>query len=445
MDMLSVFLAVSVIVFIFLIILFIVARVSKNVEDKSKSKKAVLTANLKKLSQNPNNTKALMAVGEIYIEEKDWEKAFAVYAHLLEKSASLLPSEQLTININYGLAALNTKRIEEAKQGFLLARSFDQEAFQINYNLAYIYYLEKNYEKAIPLFRKSLIVSESNLQAKKYLGLAYRKDKKFHDALPYLSSTFEIVPDDKEVLFAIAECFFELGMNDNALKVCSRLRSDLVYGAESALYAGVLHMRLSQYENAAADFEIGLSHKNAKPEIQCELRYRYAQCCLKLRDIAKAILLLKQIQAISPSYRDVNELIINYQELNRNNALRVYLMAGQSEFIELCRKIVIKFFRNARVKIVDITVLTTHTDIVASVDTDRYTDTALFRFFRTQGTVGELSLRDMHEYLKELKAGSGVCCNAGNFTNEAVRFCESRPIELYPRERLNKLLSTINI
>ena len=119
-------------------------------------------------------------------------------------------------------------------------------------------------------------------------------------------------------------------------------------------------------------------------------------------------------------------------------------MAGQSEFVDLCRKVVARFFPAARIKIVDITVLTTHTDIVASIDTDRFTDTALFRFFRSQGSVGELLLRDFHERLKELKAGTGVCFSAGSFTEEAIRYSEGRPLELYDKDRLNKLLSTID-
>lgn len=444
MNIVIIFVAVSAIVFIFLIFLFILLGLRKKVEKKSKSRKATLATYLKKLSHNPNNVKALFAVGKIYIEDQDWEKAFSVYTNLLDRSSSLLPSEQLEINTNYGLAALKTKRIDEAKQGFLLARSFDQKSFVVNFNLAYIYYLEKNYDKAIPLLRKSLIVNENNIQAKRYLGLAYRKNKKFHNALPYLSSVFQVAPDDKEVLFVIAECFFELGMNEKASKIFTRLRTDPTYGPESALYVGALHMRASQYDKAIQDFVIGLNHKNIKPEVQCELRYRYAQCCIKLRDIGRAITLFKQIQAIAPSYKDVNTLILNYQELNQNKALRTYLMAGKSEFVNLCRKIVSKFFPNARIKIIDITVLTTHTDVVVAIDTDRYTDTALFRFFRTQGTVGELYLRDFHEYLKELKAGTGICCNAGTFTDEAIHFSEGRSIELYAKDRLNKLLSKIS-
>ena len=444
MDMVSIFLAVSFIVLIFIGLLALISKVTHQGGRKAKSKQALLAAGLKKLAQNPNDLHAMKAVGEIYVQDSDWEKAFTIYSKLYERSVGFSPSEQLDINIKYGLSALKSNRLKEAKDGFLLARTFDQDSFEINYNLGYIHYLEKDYEKAIPLLRKSLVMDEKNTLVRKYLGLSYRKLEKFNDALPYLKSVFEVSPEDKEVLFAIGECFFELGMNDNALKVFLRLCMDATFGPESALYCGVLHMKISQYEKANEDFEIGLKHPQIKLDVKNELKYRYAQSCIKLQNITKAISLLKEIQVASPTYKDVSSLILKYQELNQNKALRVYLMAGQSEFVDLCRKVFARFFPAASIKIVDITVLTTHTDIVASIDTDRFTDTALFRFFRSQGSVGELLLRDFHERLKELKAGTGVCFSAGSFTEEAIRYSEGRPLELYDKDRLNKLLSTID-
>lgn len=444
MDLLDVFVAVSVIVFVFLALLCIIYKVSKSAGKRTKPKQAILLSGLKKLSQNPNDVKALFSVGQIYIEQKSWENAFSVYTNLISRSSQLLPSQQLEINKNYGIAALNTKRLNEAKERFLLARTIDQEDFDINYNLAYVYYLEGEYDKAIPFFGRCLILNSENFKAKKYLGLSYRKTQNFNDAIQYLNAAFTIVPDDKEVLFTIGECFFELGMTDKALKVFYRLRTDPSYGAESCLYSGILHMKMSQYENAIQDFEIGLKHSNITDDVKCEIYYQYAQSYIKLKNISKAIDILNQIQKINPTYKDISQLIETYAELNQNVALRIYLMASQNDFVALCRKIVTKFFPMARVKIVDISVLSTHTDVTALLDMDRFTDTALFRFFRTQGSVGELSLRDFHEKLKELKAGTGVCCCAGDFTNEAIKFSEGRPIELYPKERLNKLLSKIN-
>ena len=118
-------------------------------------------------------------------------------------------------------------------------------------------------------------------------------------------------------------------------------------------------------------------------------------------------------------------------------------MSGQSEFVALCRKIVARFYPKAKVKIVDISVLADYTDIVAEIDTARFSDTVIFRFFRSQGTVGELLLRELHARLKEVKGGTGICMSAGSFTEEAVRFSEGRPLDLYDKTRLSGVLNSL--
>ncbi len=87
--------------------------------------------------------------------------------------------------------------------------------------------------------------------------------------------------------------------------------------------------------------------------------------------------------------------------------------------------------------------LASHTDIVASVDAARFSDTVIFRFFRSQSNVGELLLRDFHGRLKETKGGSGVCMSAGTFTDEALRYAEGRPIDLYDKTKLSTVLNSL--
>ncbi|WBP09551.1 restriction endonuclease, partial [Treponema pallidum] len=89
-------------------------------------------------------------------------------------------------------------------------------------------------------------------------------------------------------------------------------------------------------------------------------------------------------------------------------------------------------------------VLNTHTDIVSEIDTPKWADLVLFRFFRSQGSVGELVLRDLHGRIRELKAGKGICMTAGAFTDEARRFAEGRPMDLYDKNRLTRILNSID-
>ena len=408
-----------------------------------KNKAAVIREATKRLAQNPNDSAALLMVGDIYFQDQDWEKAYASYAPLLDQMSGRIPSEQFEISLRYGISAMKTDRFMEAKKGLLLAKNINPNHFEINYNLGYIYYIQKEYEKAVPFLRKALLTQPDNVMTLKYLGYTLQSLRKYQEALPSLKKVLDVQPDNKEALFAMGEWFYEIGSNDQALKIFTHLRVSPEIGSRAALYAGLIRMRANQLEKAIEDFEIGLKHDSIPLDIMNELRYNLATARIKTQDLQKALVQLKEIQTVSPGYKDVASLIMRYQELNQNKNLHTYLMAGQSEFVGLCRRIVSRFFPNAKVKILDISVLATYTDIVAEIDTPKWADLVIFRFFRSQGSVGELVLRDFHGRIKEMKAGKGICMTAGTFTEEARRFTEGRPMDLFDKNRLNKVLNAI--
>ena len=408
-----------------------------------KNKAAAIREATKRLAQNPNDSAALLTVGDIYFQDQDWEKAYASYAPLLDQMSGRIPSEQFEISLRYGISAMKTDRFVEAKKGLLLAKNINPNHFEINYNLGYIYYIQKEYEKAVPFLRKALITQPDNVTALKYLGYTLQSLRKYQEALPSLKKVLDVQPDNKDALFAMGECFYEVGSNDQALKIFTHLRVSPEIGSRASLYAGLIRMRANQLDKAIEDFEIGLKHDSIPLDIMNELRYNLAAARIKTQDLQKALVQLKEIQTVSPGYKDVASLIMRYQELNQNKNLHTYLMAGQSEFVGLCRRIVSRFFPNAKVKILDISVLATYTDIVAEIDTPKWADLVIFRFFRSQGSVGELVLRDFHGRIKEMKAGKGICMTAGTFTEEARRFTEGRPMDLFDKNRLNKVLNAI--
>ena len=435
--------------FIIIAVVAVVTVVMTGLKDRGalsigkKNKAAVIREATKRLAQNPNDSTALLMVGDIYFQDQDWEKAYASYAPLLDQMSGRIPSEQFEISLRYGISALKTDRFVEAKKGLLLAKNINPNHFEINYNLGYIYYIQKEYEKAVPFLRKALLTQPDNVMALKYLGYTLQSLRKYQEALPSLKKVLDVQPDNKEALFAMGECFYEVGSNDQALKIFTHLRVSPEVGSRAALYAGLIRMRAGQLEKAIEDFEIGLKHDSIPLDIMNELRYNLAAARIKTQDLQKALMQLKEIQTVSPGYKDVASLIMRYQELNQNKNLHTYLMAGQSEFVGLCRRIVSRFFPNAKVKILDISVLATYTDIVAEIDTSKWADLVIYRFFRSQGSVGELVLRDFHGRIKEMKAGKGICMTAGTFTEEARRFTEGRPLDLFDKNRLNKVLNAI--
>jgi hypothetical protein len=269
--------------------------------------------------------------------------------------------------------------------------------------------------------------------------------KKNKEAMTYIRKAIDLAPDDKESLYTLAECYYEANQTEQAQRIFAHLRGDPVMGASACLISGTINADARQYDKAIQDFELGLRHENIKPDVRIDLCYRLATAYLKQNEIGKALVHLKEIQMENPNYKDVSPLIGRYQELNANKNLQIFLMAPSGDFVALCRKIVMTYFPKAKIKITNISVNKNEwADILAEVDTSKWSDVIMFRFIRSQGMVGELIVRDFHSHLKEVKAGKGICIAVGTFSEEAKRYTEARLIDLIEKDRFTAMLNVVD-
>jgi len=412
---------------------------------KIKDKSHILKDANRRLATNPKDVEALASLGDLAWDEQDWERALKLYETLAEAGAGNPEVDEFLANSRYGMAALRLNRFDEAYKGLAVARTIKQDDFETNFNLGYLEYQRRSYEKAVALLKQASQQNPEHPLMLRYLGHSYFKIKAYKEALSTLRKAIDLQPDDKESLFAAAECYYELGNLDQALKIFSHLRADPQLGPSASLFAGTVHLNQRLYDRAIDDFEIGLKHQNTKIETLVELKYRLAAAYLKTQDIGRAVSLLNDVQSLYPNYKDVPALLAKYKELNSNRNLQAFLLGATSDFVTLCRKIALTFFPKAKVKITDISVQANDwADVLAEVETSRWQDVVLFRFIRSQGTVGELAVRDFHARVKDLKAGKGYCVTAGSYSDEARRFVEARLIDLIEKQALMNLLNTID-
>lgn len=409
----------------------------------SKKRTSIIRDATRKLSQNPHNASALNELSDLYYREHLWDKAFPLFETMLNIASSNKDIDPFQAALRHGICALHLKKNEDALRGLATAVKLNRESFEANYYLAQAYYQSNEYEKAIPYLKKSLIYNQDASNLHEWLGLSYYNIKRFRDALPYLKRALTDNPEQKAILFAMADSMQQTGFGEKALKVFLHLRPDPEFGARSCLAAGVMHMNSGSLEKAEQDFEIGLKHANIPQDVLLEIKYRLAGCYLQNKKMDQGLILLREIQVVNPTYRDVASLITRYQELKQNSNLQIYLAAGNSDFVALCRKITLCYFEHANVKILDLNVSTDNTEILAEIDTAKWEDIISFRFYRTTGTIGELHIRDFHGRIRDIKAGRGICLTAGSYSEEARNYIEGRPIDLIDKQGLIRILKRI--
>jgi tetratricopeptide (TPR) repeat protein len=414
---------------------------------RSKNKEGRVREANKRLTINPMDPEALNTIGDVYYEENAWDKAEKTYETLADIIArEPVPGiDKFEVFYRFGLSASKLGLTEQAYRGFSQARAMKQDNFEVNYNLGTLEFERKNYDKAIQLLQLARNQNPDNPAVLRCLGHSFFRLKKPKEAMSFIRKAIELAPDDKESLYTLAECYYEANQIDQAIKIFSHLRADPIMGPSACLISGNIHNEVRRADLAIQDFEMGLRHESIRPDILVELRYYLAVSYIKINEIGKAIPLLQLIQTDSPSYKDVNVLISKYQELNANKNLQIFLMATSADFVALCRKIVMTYFAKAKVKVLNIAVHKNEwADILAEVNTPKWSDVVMFRFIRTQGSIGELIVRDFHSHLKDVKAGKGVCMTVGVFSEEARRYTEARLIDLIEKDRLTAIMNTVD-
>ncbi len=411
---------------------------------RKKDKQSLLKEANRKLLQNPRDPEALQILASIAFEDGDYETAFKYYHTLIELVPTNPEIDEFEVTLRYAISALKIKKLQEAYKSFMIARTLRPENFEVNYNLGYLELLRKNYDKSTPLLKKANTLNPEHVDTIRYLAHSLFRSKEYAEAVKYFRKLLEYDPEDKNALFVLGQSYYELGQNENAIKIFSHLRTNPQLGPNASLLAGSLRMKVKQFDKAITDFEIGLKHENIRTEIKLELLYRLATAYLKSNNIENAIQAWTEITKINPDYKDTKDLLAKYREISANKNLQIYLMATSSEFIGLCRRIALNFFKNSVTKLTNINLhKNEYVDILAEVSTKKWEDVVLFRFVRGTGMIGELMLRDLYARMKEIKAGRGICMTAGTFSEGAKEFVEARLIDLIEGKDLLKIFNKL--
>lgn len=411
---------------------------------RQKNRATIIRECTNKLAHNPQNVQALEPLAELYYSEHLWDKALPLYENLLGLSSRHPEINIGETNLRVGVCMVKLGKAQESLNFLLTALKAQPELYETNFYLGQALFKTGDYEKAIPLLKKALTINPETQGINQPIGMACYKGHKFKEAVQFLRRALDENPEDKEALFALADSMQECGFGDKALKIFTHLRPDPKFGAQSSLSAGIIHTKMQQLEKAAQDFEIGLKLPDIPQETYLELNYRLAACYFRINKIALGLDCLNKIQAVVPVYKDVNQLIARYKELNSNSNLQIYLTSGTSDFVALCRNLVKIFHKNSFVKIVDVAVITDSIEILCEVENAKWEDKELFRFYRNSGSIGELYIRDFHAKIRDTKCDKGYCITSGSFSEEARKFIDGRPIDLIEKAQLMKLLKLVS-
>ena len=235
------------------IIILFVTTSKKHENDSKKGKKRLKTksnhalqkeAN-RKLAQNPKDAGALETLAGIYFDEEKFDKALRTYEILIDLCATQKEIDEFDVTLKFALSAMELKRFNEAFKAFMICRGMKQDIFEVDYNLGYLFFRQKSYEKSASLLLKARKINPEHNLCTRYLGHSLFQIKRVKEAALLLRKTIDMEPDDKESLFVLAQAYNSLGQQEQALRIFTHLRPDPVMGPNATLFAGKINLKLN--------------------------------------------------------------------------------------------------------------------------------------------------------------------------------------------------------
>lgn len=153
-------------------------------------------------------------------------------------------------------------------------------------------YHADNYEEAAELFKTARREAPRSTEAAFWLGMTYKVQSDYRNALPHLTDAVTLVPPIKEALVELIDVLYRLDRIEEANKWLSVAERDGIFPAKTAFLRGMALAKQGKYAEAivafeksktldkaytqAADFQIGLAYMMDRRYKQAAERFRAA-------------------------------------------------------------------------------------------------------------------------------------------------------------------------
>ncbi len=289
-----------------------------------------------------------LSSGIIYLRQENYQKA----AELLESAVELDP-ENWEPHYQLAIAYMGLDRYTEAYPEFKKATELNpakaDEVKQKHYAYWYDHFMPgvtalkgKEYDEAQRLFRESIAIDPTRVEALSNLGFAYHKTGKTEESLEAyagvvavdpqnvdawlamaeiqkelnrheetiasLEKILEIEPQNKTALLGIADSYRELGDNAKALAAYDRASAAMPDDAGLLFQMAVIHYKDDRLAEAARYFRKAAETSEPGGGLHLDALFNQAQMQVRLEDFEGAkntVLELIKLKDDAPEYHDL--------------------------------------------------------------------------------------------------------------------------------------------
>lgn len=332
---------------------------------------------------------------------------------------------------------------EEALKEYLLLLQKDPNTAD-NYFQAGRLFEERNKgAKAVNYYRKAISLQPRHGMAHLRLGLILYRAKKYADAKQYLEKALRFESDHYEAYYYVGRIQKESKDFVGALKSFEWATKAPDFKIKSLIERGTCYMEMNNNDRAISELERAIGQiKNPADGDALWAHYFLAAAYERTRKIERAIEQWEEIYRHKPGFQDIAQKLSQYQELRQDDVVKDFLTSSQSDFRGLCEQATTAMGLSMQ----SITDEKDGASIVAVEAKTNWRNTKamphLVRFVRVAELIDEATVRETYEEMRKQNITRAILVASSNFSRMAIDYAESRPIELYNKDKLQTLLKS---
>lgn len=436
----------------FIISKFKSKKVKERIKKISQEDKYIAIDELRKyLRSNPNDYDARGKLIDLLFESNMYLPALKECHMLINASASHPQIDEMKYTVKVGEAYYWLKNFQEAKKYLNIARKIDESDWKVNYLLAKMEYDNQTYDKAYAYINSATKTNNEDIDVLKLKGLISSQLNLNKETINCMLAVLKENGDDMEAVFYLAKSYFNVSRMEEAKKYLDLLTDHPNYSAEVLFLLGNIHYKDDMFSKAIDYLNDAIKTGLLKPKMVVEAHYAIAECYVKIHNIQNALHHLEEIRKSNPNYKDIQKKIEMYSQLNLNSLFEKYLIGSVSQFTNIC-KLIVKYYiqklcnLSGTIKFDKVNMnYRGELEIFVEIVSKKFTSQYYFTFFRSTTTVGDLVVRNIYNMLREQKFDKGICVTAGDFSNTAHTFIESRMLEIIEKKALIDILEKIRV
>lgn len=399
-------------------------------------------------AKDPTDYTARYWLGESYLADGKPELALMEFKFVNQNA--IFGGDISEIPFRKNLADLYSKfnQTEEAFKQYILLTKLEPANAENFFKVGKYFEQKGKSDQALSYYQQTLKLNKRHVKAHASLGLLLFRAKQYSEAKKEIDMAIQLSPDTFSSYYYLGKILKENKDYAAAVAAFEKSLRDPEYKQKALIERGSCYMAANSIEKAMAEYDRAVkSAQNENSQETLYARYFLAACYEKTRKLELAISQWEAIYSKNHNFKDVASKLAQYKDLQTNDHMKEYLTSNPQTFNEICKKVALTGFGlsagNIESKKFGCMMVATESKNENWMNMRQ--SPYLLVFYREPDLIEDSVLRKLLEIAKSKSYVKVIIFSSAGFTRTAISFSENRPIELINKEKLELLLSKVEM